>query len=195
MFEFPLLSVAALSFVVIFAAEFGDKSQIVCMTLAAQHRPLRVFLGAASSFALLNLLAVTLGSSLASWLPEILISVLAAALFGYFGVQSLRNADEDDEELDCSQTKPGRSVFLSTFSMIFVAELGDKTQIATATMSTTESPLAVWLGATSALIATSAIGVVVGNKLIARVNPLWLHRVSGALFLLMAVLTVLEILL
>ena len=51
-------------------AEIGDKSQLVCMTLAARQRPWPVLLGAAAAFAILNVLAVVFGASVAAWLPE-----------------------------------------------------------------------------------------------------------------------------
>ncbi|MEH6578911.1 MAG: TMEM165/GDT1 family protein [Amphritea sp.] len=57
------------AFLLVFLAEFGDKSQLVCMTLAARHKSLPVLLGAVFSFALLNLIAVTLGATAAAWLP------------------------------------------------------------------------------------------------------------------------------
>ena len=81
------LSVPALtSFVLIVAAEMGDKSQLVCMTLAARHRPIPVALGAILAFAVLNTLAVVFGLQIANWLPPYLLSSVVALLFFGFGV-------------------------------------------------------------------------------------------------------------
>ncbi|MER2527510.1 MAG: TMEM165/GDT1 family protein [Candidatus Competibacter denitrificans] len=55
---------------VVALAELGDKTQLVCMTLAARHPPAPVLLGAISAFALLNLLAVLFGAAVAAWLPQ-----------------------------------------------------------------------------------------------------------------------------
>ncbi|HBA66649.1 MAG TPA: UPF0016 domain-containing protein, partial [Methylococcaceae bacterium] len=61
------------SFILIAAAEIGDKSQLVCMTLAARHRALPIILGAIAAFALLNTLAVIFGAAIAKWLPEYIV--------------------------------------------------------------------------------------------------------------------------
>ncbi len=65
-----LLSISGASFILIFLAEFGDKSQLVCMTLAAKHRPWPVLFGAVTAFAVLNLLAVLFGTIVSAWIPE-----------------------------------------------------------------------------------------------------------------------------
>ncbi len=75
-------------------------------------------------------------------------------------------------------------LLLTTFATIFLAELGDKTQLATLTLSAaTTSRRSVFLGAALALVASSAVGVLAGAAL-ARVVPLvWLHRAAGVLML------------
>jgi Ca2+/H+ antiporter, TMEM165/GDT1 family len=78
---------------------------------------------------------------------------------------------------------------LSTFGLVFLAELGDKTQLATMSLSASApSPLAVFLGAAAALVATSALSVLVGGA-VARVVPeIWIHRVAGVGFIVMGAL-------
>ena len=77
----------------------------------------------------------------------------------------------------------------STFSLVFLAELGDKTQLATLALAASgRSRWVVFLGAASALVATSALAVVLGEG-IARVVPeVWLRRVAGAGFLVLGAL-------
>ena len=70
--------------------------------------------------------------------------------------------------------------------LITVAEFGDKTQLAVVAMSSTSSPLGVWLGATTALGTTSAIGILAGRKLLQRIPLELLHKIGGILFLMMA---------
>jgi putative Ca2+/H+ antiporter (TMEM165/GDT1 family) len=74
----------------------------------------------------------------------------------------------------------------STFAAVFVAELGDKTQLATLTLAAGgKSRWVVFLGSALALVATSALAVI-GGEVIARVvPPLWIRRVAGAVFLVM----------
>lgn len=178
------LSSAGATFFLIALAEIGDKSQLVCMTLAARHRPAPVIVGAISAFAVLNLLAVLFGTAVAAWLPEWLVILAVAVLFAVFGISSLRYREEDEDET--VEEKPGHNVFVTTFLLIFLAEFGDKTQIAVAGLGSTSAASAVWAGATVALAATSILGVIAGRKLMHKLSLLWIHRISGAFFLLLA---------
>lgn len=175
------------SFALIAAAEVGDKSQLVCMTLAARHRPWPVLMGAILAFSLLNLLAVVFGAAVAAWLPTWLVGLAIALLFGIFGIHALGYGDGDEDET-IPLEKSGHGIFFTTLAMILVAEFGDKTQIAVAGLSTTVAPSAVWLGASLALTMTSALGVVAGRTLLQRLPVYWLHRFSGLIFLGLAVL-------
>lgn len=175
---------ASTSFAMIVAAEMGDKSQLVCMTLAARHRPIPVLLGAVAAFALLNTLAVVFGVALANWLPEFVVAGVVALLFAVFGIQALRIQEPEDDEVIAEKT--GHGLFFTTFLLITVAEFGDKTQLAVVALSSTALPLAVWLGATAALATTTALGVLAGRTLLQKLSLLWLHRGSGLLFLLLS---------
>ena len=186
------LSSAGASFLLIALAEFGDKSQLVCMTLAARHRGLPVALGAIAAFAILNLLAVLFGAAVAAWLPERAVAAAVAALFAVFGIAALRyRGQSDDEEIE---EKPGHGVFVTTFLLIFLAEFGDKTQIAVAGLGSSTEASAVWLGATLALTATSLLGIYAGRRFLNRLPLLWIHRVSGIFFLLLAAYTLTRLL-
>ncbi|MBS1160416.1 MAG: hypothetical protein H6R15_2835 [Proteobacteria bacterium] len=186
-------SSAGATFLLIALAEFGDKSQLVCMTLAARHRGLPVVLGAVAAFAILNLLAVLFGAAVAAWLPSWVVTLAVAGLFAIFGISALRYRAEDDDENIVE--KPGHSVLATTFLLIFLAEFGDKTQIAVAGLGSTTNTAAVWLGATLALACTSLLGVLAGRKLLHRLPLVWIHRVSGAFFLLLAGLAIAHLLL
>ena len=176
------------SFSLIGLAEFGDKSQLVCMALAARYRAWPVFFGAVVAFALLNLLAVLFGATVAHWLPEWVVVLTVSLLFLGFGLHALRqNDDEEDDTLDNDAASHG--IFFSTFLLITVAEFGDKTQITAAGLGSTVDPLAVWFGATLALALTSALGVWLGRKLLDRMPIGLLHRFAGGLFILFAVVT------
>jgi putative Ca2+/H+ antiporter (TMEM165/GDT1 family) len=186
------LSSAGATFLLIALAEFGDKSQLVCMTLAARHRGLPVVLGAIAAFAILNLLAVLFGAAVAAWLPEWVVTLAVAVLFTVFGISALRfEDDENDEEIE---EKPGHGIFATTFLMIFLAEFGDKTQIAVAGMGSAADASATWVGATLALACTSLLGVFAGRRLLNHLPLKWIHRISGVFFLLLALLATLRLL-
>jgi putative Ca2+/H+ antiporter (TMEM165/GDT1 family) len=172
------------SYVLIVAAEMGDKSQLVCMTLAARHRAMPVIWGAIAAFALLNTLAVVFGVAIANWLPEYVIAATVAVLFTVFGIHALRVEEPDDDEE--VQEKSGHGIFFTTFLLITVAEFGDKTQLAVVALSSTAVPLAVWSGSTAALVSTSAVGVLAGRTILQKIPLTLLHRISGCIFLILA---------
>ena len=174
------------SFSLIALAEIGDKSQLVCMTLATRHKHWPVLLGATAAFMLLNALAVLFGAGVAAWIPEQVTAAIVAILFAVFGIQSLRSsAEQEDGEI---VERPNHGVFLSTFLLLMIAEFGDKTQIAVAGLASNFPPLPVWIGASAALISLSALGIWLGCTLLQRLPIHWLHRISGGVFLIFAVI-------
>ncbi|MCU7805595.1 MAG: TMEM165/GDT1 family protein [Candidatus Thiodiazotropha sp. (ex Lucinoma borealis)] len=180
------LTAAFSSFTLISLAEVGDKSQLVCMTLAARHRHWPVLMGAVSAFLLLNSLAVVFGASIATWLPESVMAIIVAVLFGAFGIHALLyQGDEETEEV---VERSGHGIFITTLLLILVAEFGDKTQIAVAGLAGSMAPLPVWIGATAALIMVSALGVWAGRTVLQRLSLSWLHRIGGGIFLLFALM-------
>jgi len=178
------LTAAATTFGLIFLAEIGDKSQLVCMALAARHHHRPVLAGAIAAFVVLNILAVVFGAGLAHWVPERILAAAVAVLFAVFGILSLRAQEEDGGEQ--IKERSGHGVFATTFGLIFLAEIGDKTQLAVAGMAGTLPAIAVWIGATLALATTSALGIVVGRKLLRRIPLHRLHQISGVFFLVLA---------
>jgi len=186
MIQAEILSVSLSTFTLIALAEIGDKSQLVCMTLAARHRHWPVILGATTAFLVLNALAVLFGAGVAAWVPERVTAGLVAVLFGAFGIHALCKQDDGESE-DVAESS-GHGIFLTTLLLIFVAEFGDKTQIAVAGLAGGFDPLPVWLGATAALVTVSVLGVWAGRTVLQRLPLLWLHRISGGVFLLFALL-------
>ncbi len=179
-----LLSVSLSAYALIALAEIGDKSQLVCMTLAARHRAWPVIVGASVAFLLLNGLAVLFGAGIAAWVPERVMAGVVAVLFAAFGIHALRN--QDDAECEAVTERPGHGIFLTTLLLIFVAEFGDKTQLAVAGLAGSMPPWPVWLGASAALVSISALGVWAGRTVLQRLPLHWLHRLGGAVFLIFA---------
>ncbi len=180
-----VMTTSSSSFLLVFAAEIGDKSQLVCMALAARYSASPVMAGAAVAFLLLNTLAVIFGATIANLLPEIVISAVVAILFAVFGVLAMRVEDDPDSEK--VTVRNHGSIFIGTFLLITAAEFGDKTQLAVVALSSTSLPLAVWLGSTFALMTTSALGVWAGRTILQRVSINLLHRVSGVIFIALAI--------
>lgn len=182
-----LSATTATSYVLIVAAEMGDKSQLVCMSLATRHKAMPVILGACAAFALLNTLAVVFGVAIATWLPEYVIASIVAVLFTVFGIHALRVQAVDEDA--AVQEKSSHGIFFSTLLLMTLAEFGDKTQLAVVALSSTAAPIAVWLGSTAALTTTSIIGVIAGRTILQKLPLTLLHKISGSLFLILATMT------
>ena len=159
----------ASSFSLVFFAEMGDKSQLVCMTLAARYRGGPVLLGAIAAFSILNLIAVVFGTAAAHWLPETVVILVVGILFLLFGMHALMHTVEDNQALP--QNKGSHNLFFSTLLLITLAEFGDKTQIAVAGLGSTLDPFAVWLA---------------GRTIMQYISISLLHKISGGLFILFA---------
>ena len=175
--EFSSLSAALL---LVAVAEIGDKSQLVCMTLASRHRHWPVFWGAVVAFALLNLMGVSVGAAVTHVVPKVWLAFAVSLLFLGFGLHTLLHADGKEERI---HERGGHGVFITTFLMIFLAELGDKTQIAVAGLAASDPPASVWVGATLALILTSGLAVWAGKALFRKVPVHWVGHGAGWLFL------------
>ena len=184
------LAVVASTFTLLFLAEMGDKTQLVAMTLAHRYRLLPVIAGVCGAFLLLNLLAVLVGEALFRYVPQWLVLLAAGALFLAFAWKSWRDAGGDEED-DGAEPAGGHGALVSSFALIFLAELGDKTQIAMVAMvAGTGAPLAVFVGGTLALWAVSLIGILLGSTLLRRVPKAWMHRAAALLFLLFGLLAI-----
>lgn len=176
------------TFGLIFMAELGDKTQLVAMTLALRFPWQRVFIGVVAAFAILNLAAVLAGKLLFILLPLSAICLISAVLFFYFGINSLRCTVGSEGESDQRSLASG-SIFRTTFLMIFMAELGDKSQLMTASQaarysSTITGMGSVFLASTLALCLVALIGIFVGKQLCNLIPVCWIHRLAGLLFII-----------
>lgn len=127
-------------------------------------------------------MAVGFGAAVGAWLPEPAVAAAVAVLFTAFGIRALAFRDAED-----AAVRDGHGLFVTTFSTIFLAEFGDKTQLAVAGLGAAEPPAPVWLGATLALGLTSAVGIWAGRTLLQKVPRRLLHRAGGLVFLGFAV--------
>jgi putative Ca2+/H+ antiporter (TMEM165/GDT1 family) len=177
------------AFGIVFLAELGDKTQLTAMTLATHYPWKKVFIGIAAAFALLNLAAVFVGKLLfTSGLPLFWIKLFSAGLFLFFGINSLleKSFDEHKEEEE-EQRFARKGPIVTAFFMILLAEMGDKTQLVTASLAAQQPhPLMVFLGSTLALWSVSLIGIFLGRQLTRFVPLFYIHRAAGVLFLVFA---------
>ena len=177
-----------IAFGVVFLAEFGDKTQLVALSLATRYRTLIVLAAITVAFAITNGISVVVGGLLGAALPTSAIAVVGAFAFFGFAVWSYRSDDDDDAPVAIG----GRSVFLSIVGAMVLAELGDKTMLATATLAARDSPVATWSGATLGITASAALAVFVGRALGDRLPRRATRVGASVLFVVFGVLLLVE---
>lgn len=165
---------------VVFLAELGDKTQLVALGFGARHRLGPVLVGVALAYAATNLLSVVAGGLLGAALPTRALGIGGGVLFLGFALWSLR--DQDSEEAEGAVPTGHRRVVMSVAGAMFVAELGDKTMLATATLAAQGNPVLVWVGATIGIILSGSVGVLVGRATGARLPERTIRLGSSALF-------------
>lgn len=148
-----------------FVAEIGDKTQIVAMAFAARHSTRSVVAGLALAFAATNLLSVVAGALLGAALPTRWIGIVGGLLFIGFALWTLRGEPEADDTAGETVSADGRTALVTASAAVFVAELGDKTMLATATLAANGNPVTTWAGATLGMTLAGALGVFFGRVL------------------------------
>lgn len=159
-----VFSSTVLSFGVIFVAELGDKSQLMALTFATRFRIWPVLIGITGATALVHLASVGIGYGLGASLPTGWINLLAGLAFLGFGFWTLRGDALTDDERD-KVNRTTRSAIIAVGTAFFLAELGDKTMLATITLATDHGWLGIWLGSTLGMVAADALAIVVGRWL------------------------------
>ena len=170
----------------VFLAELGDKTQLVAMGLGARHRLGPVIAGVALAYAATNLLSVVVGGLLGAALPTRAIGIGGGILFLGFAAWGLRPTEGDDDDVE---VRHGRIV-LSVAAAMFLAELGDKTMLATATLAAQGNPVLVWIGATIGIILSGLLGVFVGRAVGARIPERVTQITSSVLFAVFGVVLI-----
>jgi Ca2+/H+ antiporter, TMEM165/GDT1 family len=182
------LAIAATVFAVIFLAELPDKTALASLVLGSRFRPSWVFVGVAAGFAVHVGLAIAAGSLL-GLLPHRPLEAIVAALFAAGAVLLLRGRREDsDEHVAVHGKQPGIwRVAGMSFMVILVAEFGDLTQIATATLAARyHDPISVAVGATLGLWAVGAIAIAGGHGLMKVIPLAWISRAAAVIMLALA---------
>jgi putative Ca2+/H+ antiporter (TMEM165/GDT1 family) len=147
------------SFLVIAGAELGDKTQLLTLGFATRYPIYKVLSAISLAIALLMGMAVFLGKAISLYVPEFYVQFLSALIFLFFGFWMLFSQDSDEGKVS---RKPAS--FWLIFGSFFLAELGDKTQLATFALSAKyNQPLQVWLGATLGMVAVNILAAMLGG--------------------------------
>jgi len=191
-----VFSVILAAFVLILPVELPDKTLFATLVLATRFAPLPVFVGVGAAFGLQVAIAVTAGSLL-SLLPDALVSGVVAVLFLIGAVllwrEARKGAEDEDAMLQARENTSFVRAAAISFGVLFAAEWGDLSQLATAGLAARYAePLSVFIGSWAALLVISALAAFLGRKLADRLPIALLHRIAAGLFLVFAVIAVVE---
>ena len=177
---------------VVALAEIGDKTQLLAFLLAARFKkPVPIILGILVATILNHGLAGALGAWITVLLsPEVLRWVLGLSFVG-MAIWTLIPDKIEDEE---TQVAKRLGVFGATLITFFLAEMGDKTQIATVAMAAHfAAPLMVVIGTTLGMLIADVPAVFVGDKLATRINMKLVHGIAAAIFAALGIATLLGV--
>ncbi|WP_394755446.1 TMEM165/GDT1 family protein [Rhodoferax sp.] len=175
---------------VVALAEIGDKTQLLAFILAARfQKPVPIILGILCATIVNHGLAGALGAWITSAVtPEILRWVLGASFIG-MAIWTLIPDKIEEEETQVAQRF---GVFGATLITFFLAEMGDKTQIATIAMAAHyANPLLVVIGTTLGMLIADVPAVFIGDKLASRIPMKLVHSIAAAIFTLLGTATLL----
>ncbi|HTY27822.1 MAG TPA: TMEM165/GDT1 family protein [Mycobacterium sp.] len=178
-----MLAALILSFTVIFIAELGDKSQLMAMTFALRYRWWVVLAGISVATTAVHLISVAVGHYLGAALPTQLINLLAGVAFVLFGLWTLRGDRLSDDEATRAERTTAPAFFAVT-SAFLLAELGDKTMLATITLAADNDWVGVWIGSTIGMVAADALAILVGAVAGKHLPERVIQLGAAALFLL-----------
>ena len=186
-----MLSAFWLSLGVIFVAELGDKSQLMALTFATRYRPLPILIGITIATALVHAVSVFVGAMLGARIPTHTISIIAGIAFLGFAAWTFKGDELDDDEAS-KVDRDHRSAIVAASIAFFLAELGDKTMLATITLATNHNAVGTWAGSTIGMVAADALAIVVGTQVGARMPEKAIRIGATIAFLVFGIILIVE---
>lgn len=170
------------SSVLVFVGEMGDKTQLLTLVLMARYKRLGPILWGVLLATLANhALVAFLGSWISKKFDPLLVHYFLAATFFAFALWMLK----PDEEGEVIEETKGHGLFFITFISFFIAEMGDKTQLATMALAAESNKvLSVTIGSTVGMMGSNILAAVLGPKLLKRIPMQWVRRFASLLFVL-----------
>lgn len=177
------------SFLLIFFAEIGDKTQVLALTFAIKYSIKNVLIGIVIGSSISHILAVIIGIYLSSLVSASLIGIISGIVFIFFGLYSLKYEEEEEDENSKERIHPIITVAVA----FFIGELGDKTQLATMVLAAQANyPYLIPLGSVLAMTITGFIGIIVGKKIGDKIPELAVKLISSFVFIVFGLIKVYE---
>ena len=204
-----MLTAFTASLLLITVSELGDKTFFIAVILAMHHPRRLVFVGVTVALAAMTILSVIFGQAV-SLLPKVYIHYAEIALFIAFGIKLLYDASKmspascDTEvveeaeaavkqaDLQLPKQKTSLAIVVEAFVLTFMAEWGDRTQIATIALAAGNNPIGVTIGAILGHSLCAAIAVIGGKMIAGRISERQLTFIGGCLFLVFGVVAAIE---
>lgn len=182
-----------ISTAVIFVAELGDKSQLMAMTFATRYRARDVLLGITAATTIVHLASVAIGAAVGGAFADYqgAITLCAGIAFLGFAAWTLRGDELTEDEAAKARNSAGMAV-LAVGVAFFLAELGDKTMLATIALATREGWFGTWIGSTVGMVAADALAIAVGAVLGRKLPEKIIKYGAAALFAIFGLLMILE---
>jgi putative Ca2+/H+ antiporter (TMEM165/GDT1 family) len=167
------------SFLLVAVSEMGDKTQLLAFSLSSRYRrPWVVMAGILVATVLNHALAASVGTWVSEQVPPRVMAGILAATFVGFGLWTLK-----PDTLEESKGPSGFGPFLTTAVLFFLAEMGDKTQLATVALSARyRSVVLVTVGTTLGMLAADGLAVFLGEKLAERVSMKGIRIAAAGIF-------------
>ena len=190
--EIETLDAFLISTAVIFIAELGDKSQLMALTFATRFKTVPVLIGITAATAIVHAFSVGVGAALGAAIPTRPITIVAAIAFIGFGLWTLRGDELSDKDEARAAAVPTRHAIMAVGTAFFLAELGDKTMLATVTLATKEGLFGTWAGSTVGMVAADALAIIVGRQLGTRLPERTIKIGAATAFFAFAALLLVE---
>ncbi len=167
------------SFGLVLASEMGDKTQLLALILALRFKkPWAVMAGILVATVLNHGLATLVGGWIGSMVPEDTLRIILAVVFFAFAIWILVPDKMDDED---AKEHASANAFLATTVLFFLAEMGDKTQLATIALGAKfQMPVAVTIGTTLGMLVADGLAVVFGEK-VTQLIPMKVIRIISCI--------------
>jgi Ca2+/H+ antiporter, TMEM165/GDT1 family len=177
-----VLAATLLSLGVVFLAELGDRSQLITMTYALRYRWWVVLTGVALAAFVAHGVSVTVGHFLGAALPARPLAFASAIAFLIFAVWAWREGGSGDQSV--STNAEPRFALFTVMSSFALAEMSDKTSLATVTLASNHDWRGVWIGSTVGMVLADGLAIGVGMLLHKRLPQRLLHVLASLLFLI-----------
>ena len=185
------MSALWLSIGVIFLAELGDKSQLMALAFASRFRARDVLIGITVATAIVHAASVLIGHVAGNALPTSVVNIVAGVAFLLFAIWTMRGDTLNDDESKKARRTKGAAI-IAVSSAFFLAELGDKTMLATITLAADRNVWGVWIGSTVGMVAADALAILAGSQLARMMPERIIKIVASVLFVAFGLILIFE---